>query len=92
MLTSVCGPVDDGSDRRLYPSPIKKAERPIDKILLAYHAVANMVLFYRQCAENGHAVERCHAQAQQLAAWRDALRAPLEGNAALTDVGRAFLL
>ncbi|MCA9666699.1 MAG: hypothetical protein KC503_13965, partial [Myxococcales bacterium] len=42
MLTSVCGPVDDGSDRRLYPSPIKKAERPIDKILLAYHAVANM--------------------------------------------------
>jgi HEXXH motif-containing protein len=42
-------PVTDGSDRRLYYSPVRKCERPIEMILLAYHAFANVLLYYREC-------------------------------------------
>jgi HEXXH motif-containing protein len=38
------GGVDDGSDRRLHYSPVKRTGRPIAKILLAYHAFANVLL------------------------------------------------
>jgi HEXXH motif-containing protein len=35
-------------DEKLYYSPYKKMDRPIERILLAYHAFANIVLFYRK--------------------------------------------
>ena len=46
-------PVHDRSDRRLYHSPVKGESRPIDAILLAFHAFANVLLFYRSCIESG---------------------------------------
>ena len=42
------GAFDDGSGE-LHFSPIKGCKRPIDKILLAYHAFANVLLLYRSC-------------------------------------------
>src|SRR4030095_1007542 len=47
------GPLDDGSDDRGYFSPVKQTERPVDAILIAYHAFANVVLFYRACLASG---------------------------------------
>jgi HEXXH motif-containing protein len=41
------GQFDDGTDRNLYFSPFKDTGRPITNILLAYHAFANVALFYR---------------------------------------------
>ncbi len=46
-LLEQTGPVDDGSDQKLYYSPFKQANRPVGIILLTYHAFANVVLLYR---------------------------------------------
>jgi HEXXH motif-containing protein len=39
--------LEDGSDRKLYFSPIKLTGRPIDMILFAFHAFGNGALFHR---------------------------------------------
>lgn len=36
----------------LYYSPFPKALRPMDKIMLGYHAFGNVFLFYRECLSN----------------------------------------
>jgi len=43
------GPVDDGSDKALYYSPVRGTKRPIGAIVAAYHAVGNVILFCREC-------------------------------------------
>ncbi len=47
------GPVVNRTDAGLYYSPLKGSARPIEAILVAYHAVANMLLFYRDCLSSG---------------------------------------
>lgn len=85
------GPVDDGSDRTLYYSPAKRTGRPLDRILLAYHAFANVLLFYRLCRESG-AVDRAHCDwnIAHSTEMLDELVKPLRRNPALTPVGRAL--
>lgn len=39
------GLLDDGSDRRLHYSPVRRMKRPIGAIIVAYHAAGNEVLF-----------------------------------------------
>jgi hypothetical protein len=52
LLTRVA-PVHDGSDTKLYYSPFKRSGRPIQYILIAYHAFANVLLFTRACMQAG---------------------------------------
>ncbi|HVR96013.1 MAG TPA: HEXXH motif-containing putative peptide modification protein [Thermoanaerobaculia bacterium] len=80
-------PVEDGSDTHLYYSPVKKTGRPIDKILLAYHAFANVILFYRQCREHG--VETGMEESTILPELAQ-LEEPLRQTRGLTPLGRAF--
>ena len=79
--------VEDGSDPTLYYSPLKKTGRPIDKILLAYHAFANVILFYRQCREQG--VETGIEEGTILPELAQ-LEAPLRTSPGLTELGHAF--
>jgi HEXXH motif-containing protein len=90
-LVEELGPVDDGSDRRLYWSPLTRSERPLDRILIAHHAVANIIRFYRAVAArgldvDGHAETELDRQTDCL----HALEAALENTRALTDRGRAL--
>ena len=39
------GPVDDGSDTILHYSPLVDRGRPLDRILFAFHACANILGF-----------------------------------------------
>jgi HEXXH motif-containing protein len=80
-------PVEDGSDSHLYYSPVKKTGRPIDKILLAYHAFANVILFYRQCRELG--VDTGVEEASILPELAQ-LEEPLRQTHGLTPLGRAI--
>jgi HEXXH motif-containing protein len=85
------GPVVDGSDRKLYWSPVRQMDRPIDKILLAYHAFVNVLLLYRLCRRNGLRdggyIARNEARLlPQLAQ----LEAPLRSTTGLTASGRAL--
>jgi HEXXH motif-containing protein len=91
-LAERVGPVDDGSDARRYWSPLKAAERPLGRLLAAYHAFGNVALLHRACVEaetddGGYAAGR-------LASLLPALRtteAHLWENPALTPAGRALL-
>lgn len=85
------GDVDDGSDETLYYSPVKQMGRRIDRILLAYHAFANVMLFYRDCLESGidddgYCERNAAATIPQLTQLDQALRT----TKALTPLGRAL--
>jgi HEXXH motif-containing protein len=49
-------------DDALYWSPYVQQNRSIDKILIAFHAFANIVLFYRDCLAAGMMDNRETAQ------------------------------
>jgi HEXXH motif-containing protein len=47
------GPLDDGSDTGLHYSPFRNKPRPLFFIVVAYHAFANVLLFYRHARARG---------------------------------------
>jgi HEXXH motif-containing protein len=78
----------NGQDTKGYWSPYLKRDRPIDRILLAYHAYKNVFAFLTACAEAGDAeAERALPfHRESLRGFRDALaKSP-----GLTAEGRAF--
>lgn len=90
-LLSRVGSVDDGSDPTLYYSPIKQTGRPIQYILLAYHAFANVLLFYRLCREGGIAdSEYCRRKEERLFPQLKQLETSLRTTQALTPLGLAL--
>lgn len=85
------GPVEDGSDPNLYFSPIKQCGRPIRAILLAFHAFANVLLFYRMCRESDLSDGGYWAtQEAQLRPQVDELAKALSMTRALTARGEAL--
>ena len=84
------GPVQDGSDAALYYSPAVGRERPLHRVLLAYHAFGNVLVWYRGLLAQGGAPEGAAEQATRLRVEVAQLEAPLRGHAALTAVGRAL--
>ena len=90
LLTKL-GPTVDPSHTKLYYSPVKKCDRPLHKILLAYHAFANVMLFYRGVAECG--LEDSSSTKFQIV-LNDELRQleqHLFANDALLPIGRALV-
>lgn len=85
------GDVDDGTDQTLYYSPVKQTGRPIDRILLAYHAFANVVLFYRACLESGIDDDGyCARNEKATIPQLDMLEEALCKTPALTPIGRVL--
>ena len=90
LLTKL-GPTVDPGHTELYYSPAKRCDRPLDKILLAYHAFANVMLFYRGVAECGLA-DSCSAKFQNvLNEELRQLEQPLRENDAILPIGRALV-
>lgn len=90
-LIRALGPVEDGSDKKLYYSPIQKRERPVHGILKAYHALGNMGLFYRMCRESGLANrDYCLANERDIYAQLVELDKALTQTSALTELGMAI--
>jgi hypothetical protein len=87
MLDSVA----DGTDRHLYYSPIRKCERPLEMILLAYHAFSNVLFFYRECQSSG--LEDggfCKKNEEELVPDLMNLQDTLQSATSLTEVGDAL--
>jgi HEXXH motif-containing protein len=82
-VLSRLGPVDDGSDEALYFNPFFGRSRPVDRILLAYHAFANVLLLCR-LAGGEHYFE---PRARVVAAGLEEMEGALAGNPALTPLG-----
>jgi HEXXH motif-containing protein len=90
-LLCLLEPFDDGSDTSMYYSPAVRTERSIGRIGVAYHAFANILLFYDACLATG--IEDggyCRRNHDALAPDVEQLEGPLRRNDALTRVGRAL--
>lgn len=85
------GPMDDGTDETLYYSPFRKIGRPILYILFAYHAFANVLLFYRMARANGLTEdEPGKGNERQLEEDLQTVEAALDTTRSLTPLGRAL--
>jgi HEXXH motif-containing protein len=91
-LATRIGPVDDGSDSTMYYSPIKARGRPLHYILLAYHAFANVELFYRDCLAGGYEGVNGYVvrNSATLRAQLDQLEDVLAATTALTPLGEGL--
>jgi hypothetical protein len=84
----IIDPITDGSDLKQYYSPFRKCDRPIEMILLAYHAFANVLLYYRECQrtgvdDNGY----CKRNEAELIPDLRKLQDALEATGSLTEAG-----
>jgi len=82
---------DDGTDTTLYYSPVRRTGRPLRGILVAYHAFANVLLFYRltkryRVEDGGY----CAREARKLVPQLRELELPLRSSRALTMTGHAL--
>ena len=91
LLTRL-GPVDDGSDTNEYYSPPVGRKRPLSRILIAYHAFANIVLFYRDYRLRGGGRVESHINNNltKIELQIEELAKPLDKNSALTPIGTAL--
>ncbi|MFE2124590.1 HEXXH motif-containing putative peptide modification protein [Rhodococcus aetherivorans] len=90
-LLSRYGAFDDGSDTAHYWSPAARAMRPVHRILVAYHALANVVILFdamrdADVADDGYVERNIDTVLRKV----NELDAPLRGNPALTALGRAL--
>ena len=85
------GPIANGDDHSLYHSPLKGVPRPIQAILVGFHAIANMCLFYRDCVDSS-IDDGGYCEANLRRHREDALRmsAHLQTSTGLTEIGRAI--
>lgn len=90
-LLNKLGPTVDPRHTELYYSPVKQCDRPLDKILLAYHAFANVMLFYRGVTECGLADSRSAKFENVLNDELRQLEQPLLDNDAILPMGRALV-
>jgi len=90
MLQRV-GPLEDGSDTTLYWSPPTRKNRPLTRILMAFHALMNVLQVYESVREHDTA-DAAYVMANEPALRDDicALDEPLRRSDALTDLGRGL--
>jgi hypothetical protein len=78
----------EGEPQRYY-SPAVQQDRPLSKILIGYHAFANMLIFYRTLLRNGFAGHAyCTEMEARLSAESEILARPLRDSPLLTTIGR----
>lgn len=83
--------VADQTDPTTYYSPFVRRQRTIDRLLLAYHAFANVYLYYRECL--GSPDLQARASAGLRTVWDDlsVVEEPLMTSDKLTPAGRALI-
>ena len=85
------GSIADGSDTELYYSPVKRTGRPVTAILLAYHAFANVLLYYRECLERNLDDDGyCAKNEKQAVIELAQLECALQATPSLTPLGQAL--
>lgn len=81
--------VDDGSDQTEYYSPPVGGNRPLSRILVAYHAFANITLFYRDCSSRTDALGSfARKNLPRYEEYTRQLAEPLTQSQSLTHVGK----
>jgi HEXXH motif-containing protein len=84
-LVSLAFPLSNGTDSKLYYSALARRERPIDRVLFAFHAAGNIALFYADALKGGRS--ECAYNYKWAVECANSLREPIEQTTGLTDVG-----
>ena len=85
------GEIDDGTDENLYYNPFLETERPIDRIVLAYHAFGNILLFCRNAIANGLVGDRYVFEREEILVEQlKTLERALHTSKAITPLGNAL--
>ena len=83
--------VTDKSDQTTYYSPFVKRERTLDRLLLAYHAFANVYLFYQECFNSQAYRRQDHENLAALENDLGAVEEKIITSDKLTPLGRALV-
>lgn len=75
---------------RLYYSPPVRKERPLDRILIAYHAFGNVLIFYRRISRMNTFPKDVEAQVRKCRQYVEVLEGHLLRTRALTPLGKAI--
>jgi HEXXH motif-containing protein len=90
-LAETRAPVVNGRDGRLYYSPLKHTDRPLDRILIGYHADGNILAYVEEALRAGTAHERLfRAEREQLRADLALLEQPLHRTEGLRPLGESL--
>lgn len=89
FIAACLGEIDNGSKPQLFYSRFARAHRPISRILVAYHALANIALFYRQYVaagldDDGSCAERLAGMVEHVDEYQETLESAGD---ALTALG-----
>lgn len=91
FLAKRLGPMDDGKDDALYFSPMARQLRHIERILLAYHALGNIVLMYEDVARfDSNQTVHCQKQIEKSAPKIIEMEKILSQTKSLTKIGDAI--
>lgn len=83
--------VTDKLDQTTYYSPFVKRQRPLDRLLLAYHAFANVYLFYQECFGSQMYGRKDRKGIQELANDLSVVEQPIMESDKVTPIGRALV-
>jgi HEXXH motif-containing protein len=90
-IVKTVGPLVNPADTQMYYSPAVKKNRPLERILLAYHAFANVLLMYRLCLDKNIEDDGyCASNSIRLKNDVEQLEEPLRDNPNLTPLGKAL--
>ena len=89
-MLSLVAPMSTGSDTAQYYSTLKGRNRDVKTILLTFHAVANMAIFWRLLIERRGSTDRREKGLLTMRNHATSLVAHLEASSGLTTVGREF--
>lgn len=82
-------PIVDSQDDSLYYSALTRSQRPIDKVLMAYHAAANILMYYQYCIDAGLDSEGyCNNRLKTLSAGLDEMYKSLNISSTLSLLGK----
>ncbi len=91
FMATLLGPVDDGSDAQQYYSPLVGRARPIDKLLLSFHALGNMMLLFRNCIASGiDDSGYCRTRLASITSQINQVGEALQKTTSLTQLGKAL--
>jgi HEXXH motif-containing protein len=83
--------VADQTDPTTYYSPFVRRQRTIDRLLLAYHAFANVYLYYRECSASQDLHKQANAGLRIVYDDLSVVEDTLMTSDKLTPTGRALI-
>ena len=90
LLYCLAVPLTNDQDPKFYYSPLKRAHRNVDRLLLAAHATASMLLYYAEAQRNGAGLDRFLDVVRFHIDTFAQMRIPLSTSPGLTLAGRSF--